>query len=418
MARGPRDAIGVSMVDALEKTGSPALTAATRISPPEVINDTVLETKGSVRFDNLWSRLFLKGSFEKQLGTPAPPPRPLMALLKFCERRFLKINLEEIPLRKPIFLIGLHRSGTTMLQDLLCAHPELGYITNAMSAFQDCFCAAEFYRKKLKLNVSGERFLGDGIKVESDSPNEGVPFWRDWLKEDLHSLEYQPKNINDFSEVEIENIHESIKKILWCFDGRPSRFFSKNPRVLPYLDLLKDLFPDGKFIHIVRDARPCANSMVKLYRLDQRQLEFIRSHGGHKLYPEGPYVTFPRLPGLAEYVKTYGADSLETTARIWNEAIDWVNEVKDRLPSFYEVRYEDVLARPGEEIRKILDFCELPEIPPQHRAFWEKFQQIGVVRHSNHYGGFDRVEEICGDNLKKYGYLKERPVARRTGSKD
>jgi len=135
-----------------------------------------------------------------------------------------------------------------------------------MPSFPRSFCAAEYLRKRLRLDFHGERMLGDSVDVAPGTPNEGVAFWRAWLKEDHHDLAYRPRRKADFTRQEIEQIYESIKRILWCFEGRATRFLVKNPSLLPHLELLQELFPDARFIHLVRDARPCANSMVKLYR--------------------------------------------------------------------------------------------------------------------------------------------------------
>ena len=358
-----------------------------------------------VQFPNLLSRVFLKKPFARQFIIPPPPPKLLERFLMWYERRRLHVDLSGIAIDRPIFLMGIHRSGTTLLQDLLCLHPRVAYINNSMPSFRRCFCAAEYLRKRYKLDFKGQRMLNDSVGIEAGSPNEGVAFWREWLKEDHYSIDYAPRRKQDFTAEEISNIYESLKKILWCFDGRADRFFCKNPSLIPHMLLLKELFPDARFVHIVRDARSCANSMVKLYRLEQAQLERIRASGGHGIYDDKPYIAFPRLPRLAEYVETYGADHIQTTARLWNDAIDEVNRVRDELPAFYEVRFEDIVQAPAEQVSRILEFCELPPMAPDNARYWEKIAGVGQVTHKNQYADYELIEEICRPNLVKYGYL-------------
>jgi len=358
-----------------------------------------------VEFPNLVSRIFLKRPFERQFIIPPPPPPIIDHLLRSYEKHHLKIDLDAIPLTKPIFLIGLHRSGTTMLQDLLCLHPQLGYINNSMPTFPRAFCAGEYWRKLAGMNFHGDRLLGDSVEITADSPNEGVVFWREWLKEDHHDLTYHRRTLADYTNAEVQHIRNSIKKILWCYEGQADRFFCKNPSLLPHLELLAELFPDARFVHIVRDARTCANSMVKLYRLEQAQLDRIRATGKHGIYDTKPYVAFPRLPRLAEYVERYGADSIQTTARLWNDSLEEVDRVRDRLPAFFEVRYEDILESPADYIDHILEFCDLPPIRKDNTAFWERLNSVGRLRHSNQYGNFAEIEQICREKLIHYGYL-------------
>lgn len=365
-----------------------------------------------VKFPNLLSRIFLKRAFSRQFIVPPPPPPMLERFLIWYERKRLKPDISAIQIRKPIFVIGLHRSGSTLLQDLMCLHPELGYINNSMPSFRRCFCAAEYFRKRFQLDFEGERVLRDSVDIRAGSPNEGVAFWREWLKEDHYRVDYVRRTRGDFTRDEIEHIYTEIKKILWCFEGRATRFFCKNPSLLPHVELLQELFPDACFIHLIRDARTCANSMVKLYRLEQEQLDRIRKSGGHGIYDTRPYVAFPRLPRLAEYVETYGADSVQTTARLWNDAIDEVRRVKDRLPAFYEVRYEDILKNAEQELERLFEFCELPPIGADNTEYWKKLSTVGKVQHSNKYADYETIEAICRERLFQYGYI---PASQETG---
>ncbi|HID23603.1 MAG TPA: hypothetical protein EYP14_14560, partial [Planctomycetaceae bacterium] len=146
-------------------------------------------------------------------------------------------------------------------------------------------------------------------------------------------------------------------------------------------------------------------SMVKLYRREQAQLDFIRRTGGHGVYDDRPFISFPRLPRLKEYVETYGPDSIETTARLWNDAINEVHQVRDQLPAFCELRFEDFVQSPREHIERLLEFCELPPIGRKHAPFWEQLRRVRRPSSHRSYAHFDRITEICRENLQRYGYL-------------
>ena len=195
-----------------------------------------------------------------------------------------------------------------MVQDLICSLPEIGYITNVMNVYPDALCAAEMVRRHCRLDITGERYLADGVQVNGGSPNEGVALWQRWLNEDRYDLRYVEQRRETFGEPSVARLCDDIRRVLWCFE-KPgfARFFCKNPCLTPHVALLAELFPDAKFLHIVRDPRHCANSMVKLYRLTQQQLERIRACGRHGVYDTQPYMPFPRFPKLAEYVNSFGA---------------------------------------------------------------------------------------------------------------
>ncbi len=343
---------------------------------------------------------------ETVLGAGSSTAR-LEALLQWYERWVLKPDLRTIKVDRPIFLIGLPRSGTTMLQDLLCTHPEMAYITNTMHQLRKCFCSAEVLRKHLRLDARGERFVGDSVTVDTGSASEAVVFWAEWLKWDPYSLEYRSRRRSDFTSAELAHIDRTIRQVIWCFAPHARRFFSKNTNLIPDLPLLAEIFPDAKFVHIVRDARLCANSMLKLYEANQRQLDEILARHRHGIFDERPLVPYPRFPKLPEYMKEFGGEDIRTPASLWNDSASYVRECRSLLPAFYEVRFEDILANPHQEVGKIFEFCELSPVTSDNQAYEDKISAVGVVRHKNKYTGFDLVTEICRDNLRRHGYALE-----------
>jgi hypothetical protein len=356
-----------------------------------------------VEYPNLQSRLLLHQFFQRQFIIPEEPPRVPQALLMFIERFLMRIDLTGIEVKRPIFLLGLPRSGTTMLQDLCCTHPDLAYITNAMHQFPWTVCAVEVMRKLLRLDGKGERYLADSIEVQAGSPNEGLKFWGYWFGWDPHSVRYTPRDPQSFTPQEVEQIHYHLRRIIWCF-GRDKRFFTKNPALIPDIAILKHLFPDAMFIHIVRDPRNSANSLLKLYRLEAQQLERIRSETRHGVYDRGIFIPYPRIPKLGDYLDQWGPDDLRTTSHLWNDCVSFIREWGTKLDRFMEIRYEDIVREPKEQLARLFEFCELAPIPADHQRFWEKLAKVGHIHHTNQYGNFEIVEEICRDNMRALGY--------------
>ena len=380
-----------------------------------------------VEFPNWHSRLLLKGVFERQYNVPEDPPWLVEQFLTFYERHVMRIDLSGLAVDRPIFILGLPRSGTTMLQDLCCALPEIGHFTNAMHQFQRCFCAAETWRKRLRLDARGERYVGDSVVVSAGTPNEGLRFFGTWFGWDPHSLRYTPRAPDSFSDAEIEAIHQTIKKVLWCFGPKPGfsesrasardrearlsekpgfglRFFNKNPGLIPDIAILNRIFPDGKFVHLVRDPRNCANSMLKLYWADRRQLEFIRSRRRHGVYDAQPFIPYPRVPHLQEFVDEFGEADVRTTAHIWRESVELIDTYKHNFRAYHQIRYEDLLNNPVGEMRRLLEFCELPAPQSDNTLYLERFRKIGVVQHQNRYADFDVIADICREPMRRLGY--------------
>jgi hypothetical protein len=353
--------------------------------------------------------LLLARAAREQSFHPAKLPPLLERFLRWYERVVLSVDTTKIRVDRPIFLIGMPRSGTTMLQDLLCSHPDVAYVNNAMNRFPTTFCAVEHCRRRLKLDFEGERYLADSVRVSAGSPSDAIAFWVEWFKLDPFSLEYRHVRSADFTPVEVERIYETIRKVIWCHGDPTKRFFDKLLAPLPHLEVVRDLFPDAKFVHIIRDARLTANSMVKLCRLEIERQRRHKIDAGH----EQSVVPYPRFPRLAEYVRRYGAEDVRTTAHLWNDAITYVDSVRATLPHFHEVRCEDILRDPRGEVGRILEFCELAPVSEKTASFWSKIGEVGSVHHTNKYQGFEVIEEICRDNMRKHGYLSGDEAMRR-----
>lgn len=351
-----------------------------------------------VKYENWWSKVLFKKAFEEQFFIPVPLSTFEQFLLRTIEKYKFNLDLSEIKIEKPIFIIGLPRSGTTMLYNILCAHERAAYITNSINSCSESICAIEWLRKKLRLNVTGERMFKDSIITDLSSPAEPLTLWKKWIGRGFDELVWNEKKLSDLPEGKLDEIHHDVKKILYCFANN-GRYICKYPVAQPELKLLQEIFPDIKIIHIVRDGREVANSLLKLYRMSNEQLQKIN----HPLLKS--IVPYPRLKSLPGYIEKYGADDIRTTACIWRDAIDLVQRTKTELKDFYEVRYEDILQSPKSEMGKILNFCEL-EWPVQSNTLFQKeFDKIGVVHHKNNYHNFDVVEKYAGETLKEFNYL-------------
>src|SRR3954447_23822330 len=116
-----------------------------------------------IEYRNFLSRLILRRNVKEQFLIPLRRrPALFEAFMRWYERR-MNIDVSQIVIDRPIILTGLPRSGTTILQDVLCTHPNLAYVTNAMNEFPTCFCAAEDLRKRLNLDFKAERYLADSL---------------------------------------------------------------------------------------------------------------------------------------------------------------------------------------------------------------------------------------------------------------
>ncbi|MBI4806643.1 MAG: sulfotransferase [Desulfovibrio sp.] len=360
------------------------------------------------QYPNFISKVLLSGGFSSQFAFPIVSTAFGAKVFELVEKCLPQPeNMPEV--RAPIFVIGLPRTGSTWLQTLLCSHPDLGYFTHWMHHFRKTIRGAYAVSDFLKLDAWGERFIGDSVVNSLHGASEGLAFWGEWFSQDPACLLYDEFRMDDLDAATIEEIRSTIATALAQFPGQ-RRFFCKNPGFIPYSPVLAELFPDAYFIHLVRDPRPTANSMVKLWQRCDSQLRSIRASGKKMAMNLESFVPYPRLPRLAEYVDRFGAGNVRTTARLWRDSLLYMGEKGDRLPNLLTVRFESILADPQGCVNRILEFCGLEPFAPGNAAFASLCAKTGHVSHVNTYGEFGLISEVCHQTMTLLGYDPDSPA--------
>lgn len=149
-----------------------------------------------------------------------PPPRPLMELFE---------QLERVLSRQLFFVAGAPKSGTTWLQRLLDAHPEV-------------MCAGEGHiadkLAPLLRGAFGE--YNQHQKLVTERVYEGTPYYKGLTGKQLDLVTAVMAGMIMGS----RPIDEGVR----CIGD-------KTPRYTMFLEDLRRVFPAAKFIHIVRDGR-------------------------------------------------------------------------------------------------------------------------------------------------------------------
>jgi omega-hydroxy-beta-dihydromenaquinone-9 sulfotransferase len=234
---------------------------------------------------------------------------------------------------KPILIIGAPGSGTTLLYQTLCSHRDLAYINHNM--------LRAGLRKHGKL-VGDQRkalyILHNIIHRDPAStlPHEADAFWMTYFRD-----YYNYMAENDYTEEMAAYFRKKILQVqnLW---GRP-RFVNKNLQNSFRVRLLNLIFPDAKFIHIIRDGRAVAFSLLN--KKADGATSPILLVGFKDILRDKYQLNRSELYNYGLAWKEYVTKAREATAI-----------AKGR---YYEVRYEKLVREPYNELRNIIDFCEL-----------------------------------------------------------
>ncbi|MCF8069441.1 MAG: sulfotransferase [Desulfobacterales bacterium] len=244
----------------------------------------------------------------------------------------------------PFFIIGAQRSGTTLLRLILNSHshisiPEEG--TFWMPILRDCKhnIASEIPKTKLK------------NYFEYIKKNNQFKLW----KIEITELEEELMNRKEVTPHVLmtaiySKYNETQNKIIWG-DKTPSFF-----RMIP---IIAEIFPDAKFIHVVRDGRDIHLSLKKL--------------------------------GL--YQSNVCVDALEWVHKVKKAQMDLNTLESDR---FLEIRYEDLVSNFDKTIHTICTFLTLSYENPMV-DFWKNSEKFIGKHHSKKI-----FQPVTTDSTKKW----------------
>ncbi len=147
-------------------------------------------------------------------------------------------------MNKTIFLTGVGRSGTTLLQSMLNAHPEI------------CFTPeTHFIKNYIVPGLSGK------VKFTNQSLAEKLS-----VDKDIVRLDIDWKTILNEKEIKgTDDVVDFFKELFQVYLSKFNKphFGDKDPMNAPYIPHIKKAFPDAYLIHIIRDPRDVILSRMK-----------------------------------------------------------------------------------------------------------------------------------------------------------
>ncbi|MFO8100161.1 MAG: sulfotransferase [Salinibacter sp.] len=146
----------------------------------------------------------------------------------------------------PFFIVGASRSGTTLLRLMLNAHSQIG-IPRELKYFHTVNDTVD--PQSWRDEVSDESYrqlVRHYLKSRSDL-----------FSDDLGSLEAM---VLGDDERTLRGPYRVLMEY-WSRTLNKPRWGEKTPHNLFYVDVISDMFPGAKFIHVVRDPRAVAQSM-------------------------------------------------------------------------------------------------------------------------------------------------------------
>lgn len=257
-------------------------------------------------------------------------------------------------LKRPLFIIGSPRSGTTFLGNCLSKLPTVSYHHEPVATK-----AAARYVYEAQWNL--------------DQAQRFYRFVYSWLS----------------------RIH---------LDGN-LRFAEKTPRNCLIVPFLRQAFPDAQFIFIARDGRDAALSHSK-----KPWLQTAMAASGH--WEPGGYAFGPTA---RFWVEAERREEFETTSNLHRCIWNWRRFNEEALAGLeglppeqlLELRYEQLVHHPQLAGQGILQFLGLEEQDPAQDQFLQALNQaqitsVGLWRQELSGADLDLLTQEAGDLLRAY----------------
>lgn len=284
---------------------------------------------------------------------------------------------------QPIFIVGVGRSGSSIFHQIFAHHPNVVWLSRFCDEYPE---RPEVNRRLMRaLDIP---VLGPRLAAHFD-PGECYTFWDHYFQgfstpcRDLRADDATPR------------ARAGVSKAL---DGM--RTSTRQRHLLkitgwPRIGFLQAMFPDARFIHILRDGRPVASSFLNVdwwwgwrgpnhWRWGELSSDQASTWNRH-------HRSFVALAGLQWCILM---DAMEASKPLFEAG------------QLLEIRYEDVCDDPVARFRQAVEFSQLPWSPD-----FESYIRRQRLRNENEKWRKelttqqqDILEDVLRDRLARYGY--------------
>ena len=299
----------------------------------------------------------------------------------------------KIKIERPIFILGLPRTGSTLLHELMACHRDLRAPTFWEATFVPGHSAMDRCRQlttALKINFINA--LSPGFKsvhkLGTFRPHECITLQAASLRTMQFHAVHNVSDYNAWLETcDWQPAYDMHKRCLqWLqFNGGAQRWVLKAPGHMLSIEALNCTYPDALFIQLHRDPCEVIPSMASLF-----------------CHLRTPFANRVNLKEIGQDVTRQWQLGLSSTMqqRAANSKLDY---------RFLDISYRDLVSNPLARMREIMAFCNLNSSETSSQIFEDYLAQNPKGKHGDHRYSLDQfglsrnaLEGIFADYKRQY----------------
>ena len=191
--------------------------------------------------------------------------RLLSLLTPIQDARYRRLLADKPLEHPPVFILGHWRSGTTFMHNVLSCDRHFGYNTTYQTVFPHLMMFGQAFFKKNMAWLMPDKRPTDNMELSVDLPQEEEFALANMMPYTYYNFWFFPKYMEEYcdrfltferitpDELKVfEEVFTKLIKIsLWNTHG--TQFLSKNPPHTGRVRELVKMFPDAKFIYLMRN---------------------------------------------------------------------------------------------------------------------------------------------------------------------
>jgi hypothetical protein len=298
------------------------------------------------------------------------------------------------------FVLGTGRCGSTLIAELIARHRDVGFVSNVDDKFGRFDLKGrwnnELFNRSKERDPALRPFRDRRRPIERGrlrvAPSEG------WEVLDKQVSGIFPKPCRDLTAADATPWLRS--RISSFFDSRIAAqgkpVFMHHLTGWPRAGLLSAVYPESRYVHVIRDGRSVANSWL--------QMGWWDGYRG----PDNWYLG-PLSPGDRDVWEESGRSFVVLAGLGWKILMEALDAARAAMPPdlWLDVRLEDLIEGPEEETRRILSFLDLSWNDEYERGFRRHtFQSSRGQAWQRHLAAehIRALEHAIADPLVRHGY--------------